>query len=74
METLSPLHKAVVAAGSQAALAAQIGCSQQHVSRMLQSGRVTAEYVLRIEAATGVPRWELRPDLYPPHEYAERAA
>jgi DNA-binding transcriptional regulator YdaS (Cro superfamily) len=31
--------------------------------------RVPAERVLAIEAATGVPRHELRPDIYPPDEY-----
>jgi DNA-binding transcriptional regulator YdaS (Cro superfamily) len=32
---------------------------------MCATGRVPAERVLSIEAATGVPRHELRPDLYP---------
>ena len=32
---------------------------------MQNSKRVPAEYVLRIEAATGVSRHDLRPDIYP---------
>lgn len=35
--------------------------------------KIPAERVLDIERATGVPRHELRPDIYPPPE-TERAA
>jgi DNA-binding transcriptional regulator YdaS (Cro superfamily) len=67
MEQPSPLERAVSAAGSQAALAAKIGTTQQNISRMLRSAehKVAAEYVLPIERATGVSRHDLRPDLYP---------
>lgn len=60
------LLEAVATAGSQQAFAELIGVSQPTVSRMLnQSKRIPAEYVLRVEAATGVSRHDLRPDIYP---------
>ncbi len=31
--------------------------------------QVPSKRVLDVERLTGVKRWELRPDLYPPHEY-----
>ena len=52
-------------AGSQSELARICGVSQPAVWKWLQGGRVPAEYVLRIEAATGVSRHDLRPDIYP---------
>lgn len=53
-------------AGGQSALARLIGKSQGHVWHWLKVGkRVPAEAVLAIEGATGVPRHELRPDVYP---------
>ncbi len=64
------LEKAIKVAGSQNALAEMLGVRQSHISNWLnRDERVPAERVLSIEAATGVPRHELRPDLYPPDEY-----
>ena len=60
------LTTAVNAAGSQSELARICGVSQPAVWKWLQVKRVPAEYVLRIEAATGVSRHHLRPDIYPP--------
>ncbi|MDT4808392.1 putative antitoxin of bacterial toxin-antitoxin system, YdaS/YdaT [compost metagenome] len=59
--------RAAAAAGGQSALARSLGCTPQAVQRMCATGRVPAERVLQIEAATGgeVTRHELRPDLYP---------
>ncbi|WP_454911145.1 YdaS family helix-turn-helix protein [Stutzerimonas chloritidismutans] len=57
--------RAAAAAGGQSALARLLGCSPQAVQRMCATGRVPAERVLQIEAASGVSRNELRPDLYP---------
>jgi len=59
------LRRAIDAAGGQAPLARMIGKQQGHISYWLKIGRVTAENVLAVEAATRVPRHELRPDLYP---------
>lgn len=64
------LKKAIEQAGSQQALAALLGVRQSHVSNWLnRDKRVPVERVLAIESATGVPRHELRPDIYPPGEY-----
>lgn len=63
--SIHPLEKAVAAAGSQSALAKAIGKSQGHVSKWLERRYVPAASVIAIERVTGVPRHELRPDLYP---------
>jgi TorA maturation chaperone TorD len=57
----SGLDEAIRAAGGVGALARKIGISQPSVSNW---GRVPAERVLAVEAATGVDRSVLRPDLY----------
>ncbi len=64
--SLSALERAIAVAGGQSALARLIGKSQGHVWHWLKvAKRVPAEAVLSIEGATGVPRHELRPDVYP---------
>ena len=66
------LQLAIEKIGGQAPLARAIEISQPSVWHWVhKSKRVPAEYVLAVEAATGVSRHELRPDIYPP---AERAA
>jgi TorA maturation chaperone TorD len=55
------LNEAISAAGGITELARRIGISQPSVSNW---SRVPAERVLSVEAATGVPRTLLRPDLY----------
>lgn len=62
---LSALQNAVTKAGGQTALARAIGKTQGHISVWIRRRHVPAEEVLKIEAATGVSRHELRPDLYP---------
>lgn len=65
------LLKATKVAGGQSALARAIDCKQQDIWRWLNKLEKTpAENVLAIEAATGVTRHELRPDLYPESEAA----
>lgn len=60
------LQSALEIAGTQTALAKICGVSQQAVWKWVQSSkRLPAEYVLRVEAATGVSRHLLRPDIYP---------
>lgn len=60
------LIAAVAAAGGQAPLARAIGIAQPSVWHWLKkSRRCAAEYVLKVEAVTGVSRHRLRPDLYP---------
>src|SRR5215475_8912743 len=58
------LDEAIRVAGGVGALARKIGISQPSVSNW---ARVPAERVLSVEAATGVSRAILRPDLYAEH-------
>ena len=55
------LDEAIRAAGGIGSLARKIGISQPSVSNW---SRIPAERVLSVEAATGVSREILRPDLY----------
>jgi len=55
------LEEAIRAAGGVGALAQKLGISQPSVSNW---SRVPAERVVAVEAATGVTRGALRPDLY----------
>jgi TorA maturation chaperone TorD len=61
------LDEAIRAAGGVGALARKVGISQPSVSNW---ARVPAERVLSVEAATGVSRAILRPDLYAAHSGA----
>jgi DNA-binding transcriptional regulator YdaS (Cro superfamily) len=70
----NPIEEAVRIAGGQTALANALrvkhpNIRQQHVWKWLRAKRVSAEVVLAIEAATGVSRHELRPDIYPATDY-----
>ncbi|MDR6871194.1 TorA maturation chaperone TorD [Bosea sp. BE125] len=56
------LERAIGAAGGVRALARSLGVSQPAISSWK---RVPADRVLSVEANTGVPRSDLRPDLYP---------
>ena len=58
------LDEAIRVAGGIGALARKIGISQPSVSNW---SRVPAERVVSVEAATGVSRAILRPDLYAEH-------
>lgn len=61
--------------GSQAKLAAVLGVSQQQVWYLLhEAKRPSADMALKIEAALGVPRSDLRPDLWPAPVQSEGAA
>jgi 4-hydroxyphenylacetate 3-monooxygenase len=62
MDDRAPLAEAIAAAGGTAALARAVGLSPQAVS---QWRRVPAARVIAVEAASGVSRRRLRPDLYP---------
>jgi DNA-binding transcriptional regulator YdaS (Cro superfamily) len=58
----TPLERAIERAGGQAKFARLIGVTAQAVS---QWGEVPPLRVLAVERASGVSRYELRPDLYP---------
>lgn len=57
----SGLNRAIQAVGGQAELARRIGITQPSISGW---NRVPAERVIAVEAATGISRIDLRPDLY----------
>jgi len=60
------LTEAVEIAGGQSALARICGKAQPTVWKWLQtSKRLPPEHVIAVEAATGVSRYFLRPDIYP---------
>lgn len=61
----SGLQKAVAAKGTVAELARSLGITRAAIA---QWDKIPAERVVEIERVTGVPREELRPDLFrPPH-------
>lgn len=71
---LAALAKAVAALGSQSAMARLLGISQPAVSGWIKERKLLpAQHVLAVEAATGVSRHDLRPDLYP-HEEPSKVA
>jgi DNA-binding transcriptional regulator YdaS (Cro superfamily) len=64
--TPSPITEAIAAAGGVMRLAERLGLAHPSILRWQRSGKVPAERVAAVEAATGVPRHRLRPDLFPP--------
>jgi len=63
MEQDPGAQRAIKAVGSQTRLAELLGISQAAVSFWLRNG-IPAHRVIKLERLTGVPREELRPDLY----------
>lgn len=57
--TKSGIEDAIDSAGSQEALAAAVGCTQQNVSWWKRQGFVPVEHVVAVEQASGVPRARL---------------
>lgn len=52
--------------GTQTALAALLGVTQQSVSEWCAKRKlIPPQHVLKVEAATGISRHDLRPDIYP---------
>jgi DNA-binding transcriptional regulator YdaS (Cro superfamily) len=68
--TTNPIQDAIRAAGSGPKLARQLGVSARAIykwSARWDAGRIDAippSRAMAIEAATGIPRAELRPDLW----------
>ena len=50
---------------TQTELAEQLGLKASAICKW-EAGRVPAERVIDVERVTGIPRHELRPDVYPP--------
>ena len=66
MQQHQALEEAITRAGSQTKLAKFCGRSQPAVWVWVRKKkRLPAEHVLSVEAATGVSRHDLRPDIYP---------
>ncbi|HXI40265.1 MAG TPA: Cro/CI family transcriptional regulator [Bryobacteraceae bacterium] len=65
------LKRAIEAAGNSDKLASDLGITPQALS---QWERVPHLRVLKVEQLTGVPRHELRPDLYPAPASSEQEA
>jgi DNA-binding transcriptional regulator YdaS (Cro superfamily) len=60
-----PVDEAINRAGGLQPLADACEVTYQAVQRWRRTARVPAERVLAVEAASGVARERLRPDLYP---------
>jgi DNA-binding transcriptional regulator YdaS (Cro superfamily) len=62
---LKAVQRAVEKAGNQSKLARIAGCSPQIISDILRGQRsLTVEVAMKINEATGIPREELRPDVW----------
>lgn len=62
-----PVQKAINAVGSASELGKRLGITSQAIS---QWQRIPIRKLIEIEAATGIPREQLRPDLYRQPEVA----
>ncbi|MFC4699360.1 transcriptional regulator [Glaciecola siphonariae] len=68
--SVSAFERAIIQAGGQTSLGRKIGKSQGQISIWLnRDKKLPAEFVIAVEKVSGVPRHELRPDIYPPDEY-----
>lgn len=57
---------AIRIAGNQTAVAKICECTPGAISQLVIRGRpLSARFVLKVEAATGISRHDLRPDIYP---------
>lgn len=63
---MTAIDQAIEAVGGPSSLAAKLGVKVNVVTNWRMRGRAPAEYVLPIEAASGVSRHELRPDVFGP--------
>ena len=63
---LDAFDRALTAAGSQSALARICGCTPGAIYQLVKQRKpLSGRFVLKAEAATGVSRYDLRPDFYP---------
>lgn len=62
---IAAFHAAVARAPGQVAFANICRCTQGNISLLLSRGSLLpVRHVLRVEAATGISRVDLRPDIY----------
>lgn len=59
------VSRAIEVSGGLSAFATQVGVKPPSAFKWRATGRIPAERVLTVERITGIPRHELRPDLYP---------
>ena len=75
MDPMSAIERAIESAGTATALARMIEretgeyCTPEAVRQWRKRGSIPPLRVLLIERLTGVPRHELRPDIYPPEDH-----
>lgn len=62
----TPLLNAIAALGTPYRLARAVGVTHQTIHSWIKAGKVPATRVLAVEAATGISRHELRPDVFGP--------
>jgi hypothetical protein len=65
IRSMNALQRAIDKAGGPSAFAKRLGISRQALWKWK---RVPADRIIQIERLTGVPREELRPDLYRPRK------
>lgn len=65
-EAPTALERAIVEKGSQGLLAKAIGFSQPSVWRWLNGTPVPPKAAIAIEKKTGIPKEEIRPDIFGP--------
>lgn len=64
--SVQAFHRAIQTVGGQSAFGRLIGRPQSTVWEWVDRRKqIPAEFVLKVEAATGISRHELRPDIYP---------
>ncbi|MEQ3658635.1 MAG: Cro/CI family transcriptional regulator [Glaciecola sp.] len=69
---MSPINKAINTFGDKGKYmkaAKAFDVTPQAIRKWERDNKIPAERVLKLEQITGIPRYELRPDIYPPEEY-----
>ncbi|WCT75018.1 YdaS family helix-turn-helix protein [Sphingomonas naphthae] len=73
-ERLALLRAIKLLGGNKSEVARVCGCTQANIFQIVEyRRRLPAEFVLPLEARTGVSRHELRPDIYPLEPAVSRA-
>jgi DNA-binding transcriptional regulator YdaS (Cro superfamily) len=73
MRNTSPIQTAIRALGGDERFRAALGVGKRTLAYIKAGKRISAERAVKIETLTGVPRHELRPDLWAPPSKQEAA-